>query len=72
MKMQGSHGTYELFFFCLSLLPRKAILAVRELLDTGVDFGWWAALVHCDLLQADACRNESKPSNDVSYITDKF
>jgi len=29
----------EIHLSCSSLLPRKAIVAMRELLDTGVDFG---------------------------------
>lgn len=29
----------DVHFFCSSLLPRKAIISMRELLDTGVDFG---------------------------------
>ena len=29
----------ETHLSCSSLLPRKAVVAMRELLDTGVDFG---------------------------------
>jgi hypothetical protein len=29
----------ETHLSCSSLLPRNAIVALRELLDTGVDFG---------------------------------
>ena len=43
--------------FCSSLLPRKAIVAMRELLDTGVDFGWLAVAMNWE---AEVCRNGSK------------
>jgi hypothetical protein len=41
---------------CSSLLPRKAVVAMRELLDTGVDFGWWEVAMNCE---AEVCRNGS-------------
>ena len=47
----------ETHLSCSSLLPRKAIVAMRELLDTGVDFGWLAVAMNCEV---EVCRNGSK------------
>lgn len=47
----------ETHLSCSSLLPRNAIVALRELLDTGVDFGWLAVAMNSE---AEVCRNGSK------------